>query len=205
VLENKKRYYGGGIAMLMDIVKARHSIRKYTDEQIKREDLEKILEAGNFAPNAGGGQRSMMVAIHNKELATHVGKMNMANFDRTHLAGSYVSKEQPSTIDDPSIKNGFYDAPTVICIFAQSNFMFCTADAFCMAENMILQATELGIASCIISRGYETFDSEEGQRLMKEWEVPEGYSCQGFVILGYIDGEQPHSKPRKPGRIKIVE
>jgi nitroreductase len=205
VLENKKRYYGGGIAMLIDIVKARHSIRKYTDEQIKREDLEKILEAGNFAPNAGGGQRSMMVAIHNKELATHVGKMNMANFDRTHLAGSYVSKEQPSTIDDPSIKNGFYDAPTVICIFAQSNFMFRTADAFCMAENMILQATELGIASCIISRGYETFDSEEGQRLMKEWEVPEGYSCQGFVILGYIDGEQPHSKPRKPGRIKIVE
>ena len=28
--------------MLMDIIKARHSIRKYTDEQIKREDLEKI-------------------------------------------------------------------------------------------------------------------------------------------------------------------
>ena len=74
-----------------------------------------------------------------------------------------------------------------------------------MIENMILQATELGIASCIISRGYETFDSEEGRRLMNEWGVPEGYACQGFVILGYIDGEQPKSKPRKPGRIKIVE
>lgn len=46
--------------MLMDIIKARHSIRKYTDEQIRRDDLEKILEAGNYAPNAGGGQRSMM-------------------------------------------------------------------------------------------------------------------------------------------------
>ena len=165
--------------MLMDIIKARHSIRKYTDEQIRRDDLEKILEAGNFAPNAGGGQRSMMVAIHNKELA--------------------------STIDDPTIKNGFYNAPTVVCVFCQNNFLFKTADAFCMMENMILQATELGIASCIISRGYETFDSEEGRRLMSEWGVPEGYVCQGFVILGYIDGEQPKSKPRKPGRIKIVE
>ena len=29
---------------LMDIIKARHSIRKYTDEQIKREDLEKFLK-----------------------------------------------------------------------------------------------------------------------------------------------------------------
>ena len=26
-----------------------------------------------------------------------------------------------------------------------------------------------------------------------------------FVILGYIDGEQPHTKPRKPNRIKIIE
>ena len=149
---------------LMDLIKARHSIRKYTDEQIRREDLDTILEAGN-----------------------------------------YVSKEQPSTIDDPSIKNGFYDAPTVVCVFCQDNFLFKTADAFCMMENMILQATELGIASCIISRGAATFDSEEGREMMREWEVPEGYACQGFVLLGYIDGEQPHSKPRKPGRIKVLE
>lgn len=190
---------------LMDIIKSRHSIRKYTDRQISRSDLETILEAGNYAPNAGGGQRSMMVAVHNRELATHIGRLNLARFDRTNLAGSYVSKEQPSTIDDPSIKNGFYDAPTVICVFCQDNFLFKTADAFCMMENMILQSTELGIASCIISRGAETFDSEEGQSLMREWGVPEGYACQGFVILGYIDGEQPHSKSRKPGRIKIIE
>lgn len=44
----------------MDIIKARHSIRKYTDKQISRKDLELILEAGNFAPNAGGGQRSLL-------------------------------------------------------------------------------------------------------------------------------------------------
>ena len=142
---------------IMDIIKARHSIRKYTGEQIPGEALEKILEAGNYAPNAGGGQRSMLVAIHNAELATRVGKMNLAHFDRTHLAGNCVSKEQPSTIDDPTIRNGFYDAPTVVCVFCQDNFLFKTADAFCMMENMILQATELGIASCIISRGPDTF------------------------------------------------
>ncbi len=190
---------------LMDIIKARHSIRKYTNQQINRKDLEKILEAGNYAPNAGGGQRSMMVAIHNKDIAAHIGRMNMEKFDRTHLAGNYVSKEQPSTIDDITIKNGFYDAPTVICVFCQENFLFKTADAFCIMENMILQATELGIASCIISRGYETFHSEEGRRFMREWQVPQGYVCEGFVILGHINGEQPHRKPRKQGRIKIVE
>lgn len=191
--------------MLMDIIKSRHSIRKYTDQQISREDLDKILEAGNFAPNAGGGQRSMMVAIHNKEKTTRLGRMNLARFDRSHLVGSYVSDQQPSVIDDPKMKNGFYQAPTVVCIFCQDDFMFKTADAFCIAENMILQATELGISSCIISRGEETFANAEGQALCKEWGVPENYSCQAFVILGYINGPEPKSKPRRENRVLVVE
>lgn len=191
--------------MLMDLIKARHSIRKYTDRQISREDMEKILEAGNFAPNAGGGQRSMMVGIRNKELTTRIGIMNLAKFDRSKLAGAYVSKEQPSVIDDSTMKNGFYGAPSVVAIFGQNHFLFREADAFCCAENMILQATELGLASCIISRGAETFISPEGQELLKEWEIPENYSAICFVILGYLDGEQPHTKPRKSGRVKIIE
>lgn len=191
--------------MLIDLIKARHSIRKYTDRQISREDMAKILEAGNFAPNAGGGQRSMMVGIRNKELTTKIGIMNLAKFDRTKLAGAYVSKEQPSVIDDSTIKNGFYGAPSVVAIFGQDNFLFREADAFCCAENMVLQATELGLASCIISRGAETFVSSEGQELLKKWEVPENYSAICFVVLGYLDGEQPHTKPRKPGRTKMIE
>ena len=191
--------------MLRDIIMARHSVRKYTDKQISRSDLELILEAGNYAPNAGGGQRSMIVAVRNAELTAKIGRMNLAKFDRSRLIGSYVSKEQPSVIDDPTMKNGFYGAPTVAAIFCQNGFAFRAADAFCMAENMLLQATELGISSCIISRGEETFLSDEGQALLKEWGVPGNYSAVCFVILGYIDGEQPHTKPRKPDRIKIVE
>ena len=191
--------------MLMDIIKARHSIRKYTDKQINRKDLELILEAGNYAPNAGGGQRSMMVAVHNAELTAKIGRMNLARFDRSRLLGGYVSSEQPSTNDDPTIKNGFYGAPTVVAIFGQDGFAFRVADAFCMAENMLLQATELGISSCIISRGEETFISDEGQTLLREWNVPENYSAVCFVILGYINGEQPHTKPRRPDRIRIIE
>lgn len=163
------------------------------------------MEAGSFAPNAGGGQRSMLVGVHNKDLAAKIGIMNLSKFDRSNLAGSYVSKEQPSVIDDEHIKNGFYDAPSVIAVFGQNGFLFREADAFCCAENMVLQATELGIASCIISRGSETFLSAEGQKLLKQWEIPENYSAICFVILGYIDGEQPHTKPRKAGKVKIIE
>ena len=59
--------------MLRDIIMARHSVRKYTDKQISRSDLELILEAGNYAPNAGGRQRSVLCypRIYRRRTAPH--------------------------------------------------------------------------------------------------------------------------------------
>ena len=190
---------------LLEIIKNRRTIRKYQDKQISNEDLEKIIEAGLYAPNAGGRQGTLIYAIHNKELAEKVGKLNLMKFDRSKLLGNFVSKEQPSNIDDPNIKSGFYGAPTICVLFGPTNFLFSIPDAFCCAENMILEAYNLGISSAIISRGEETFDNPIGQELLKEWNVPEGYVARCFVILGYVNGEYPSAKPRKDGRYKIIE
>lgn len=194
-----------GVAMdFFDLVKYRRSIRKYQSRQIEREDLEKIMEAGLYAPNAGGGQRTMIVAIHNRELCEKIGKLNAAKFDRSKLAGSYVSKEQPSLIDDPTIKSGFYGAPAVCAVFAPKNFLYSVPDAFCCAENMVLAAAERGLASCIVARGEETFDNETGKELLRAWNVPDNYIARCFVLLGYCEGEYPQGKPRKENRSLIV-
>lgn len=50
------------------------------------------------------------------------------------MIGSRVSSEQPSVIDDPSIKNGFYGAPTAACVFCQKDFAFSVPDAFEIAQ-----------------------------------------------------------------------
>ena len=174
---------------LLELMKYRRSIRRYQARQISKTDMETIMEAGTYAPNAGGGQRSM----------------NLARFDRSKLAGSYVSQEQPSIIDDPSMKSGFYGAPSVCIVFAPKNFLYSVPDAFCCAENMVLMAAELGISSCIAARGEETFDSEIGAALLQEWDIPENYVARCFVLLGYVDGDYPNGTPRKAGRMKIVE
>ena len=190
---------------LLDAIKTRRSIRKYQDVQIPREALEKIIEAGTYASNAGGGQRSMIVGIRNAELVEKLGRMNMAHFNRDRLLGSFVSKEQPSVIDDPTIKSGFYGAPALCIVFAQKNFMFGIHDAFCCAETMLMEAFDLGISSCIVSRAEETFDNETGAAMLKEWGVPENYIARCFVTLGYCEGEYPASKPRKENRSRIIE
>ena len=190
---------------ILALMKYRRSIRRYTDRQVSEEDLLKILEAGAYAPNAGGGQRSRFVACQNKTLNEIMGKLNVASLDRSHLAGRFVSKEQPSIIDDPSIRSGFYGAPTVITIFGPKNFLYSIPDAFCAAENMVLEATALGLASCILARGEETFSTPEGEKILRNWGIPDTMTARCFVILGYIDGDYPASKPRKDGRYMIIK
>ncbi|MDD6570299.1 MAG: nitroreductase family protein [Acidaminococcus sp.] len=187
------------------VLKTQRSIRKYTPEQITRKEMEEILAAGACAPNAGGGQRSMLVGVRDAQLTRKIGKLNYRPFRPEEVKASHVSSEQPSLIDDASLKDGFYGAPAVIAIFGEKDFSFSVADAFCSAENMILMATDLGLASCIISRGEETFATAEGQKLLKQWKVPENYICRVFVILGHLAGELPHSKPCRPGRCLVVE
>lgn len=190
---------------LLEMMKERRTIRKYQDKQISKEDLEKIIEAGLYAPNAGGRQGTLIYGIRSKELTEKIGKLNILSFDKKQLLGSYVSSEQPSIIDDPSIKSGFYGAPTVCALFGPTDFLYSIPDVFCCAENMVLEAYNLGISSCIIARGEETFDNEIGKDILKEWNVPEEYIARCFVILGYVDGEYPKSKPRKENRSKIIE
>lgn len=190
---------------LLELMKYRRSIRKYQDRQISREDMETIIEAGTYAPNAGGGQRSIIVGIRNGSLVEKIGRLNVARFDRSKLSGSYVSADQPSIIDDPTMKSGFYGAPAVCVVFTMKNFLYSIPDAFCCAENMALMATELGISSCIVARGEETFDNEIGAALLREWSIPENYIARCFVILGYCDGDYPQPKLRKAQRSKIIE
>ncbi|MEE0709128.1 MAG: nitroreductase family protein [Gemmiger sp.] len=190
---------------ILELMKRRRSIRKYEGKQVERESLEAIIEAGLYAPNAGGGQRSKIIGIRNAELAEKIGKLNIAQFDRSKLSGGYVSKDQPSIIDDPSMKSGFYGAPAVCVIFGQTNFLYSIPDAFCCAENMVLAAAALGVSSCIVARGEETFNNEIGSALLKEWDIPENYVARCFVLLGYCKGEYPTAKPRKANRSRIIE
>jgi len=180
----------------------RRSIRKYKSEQIKEEELNIILQAGIYAPSAGGRQGPIFVVTQDKDLNKKLGIINKAAFrGRISTATSYVSKEQPSIADDVTIESGFYDAPTVITLFAPGNFLHSEADCAVAAENIMLAAYSLGIGSCMVGRANETFSSDLGRKLLEKYNINENYKAFYHVLLGYPDGEYPKAKPRKEGRI----
>jgi nitroreductase len=188
---------------VMKCILERRSIRKYSPEQIKTDELEQILQAGLYAANAGSHQSSFMVVCQNADTLRELGRVKSAAFKgRYSDEERFVSKEQPSIADNPNIKNAYYDAPTVITIFTPKDFLFGAYDGSCMAANMSLAAWSLGIGSCFIGSAWEAFASELGQRLLNEWAIPGNYHADVQLCLGYpLDAVPPKAKPRKDGRI----
>lgn len=131
----------------------------------------------------------MVVALHDTGLAEKVDKLNMARFDRGNLIGGRVSSERPSVIGNPSIKNGFYGAPTAACVFCQKVFAFSIPDAFVIAQAMALEANSPGIFSCIVSRGVVVFRQLRGQKLRQ---FQKHFQTQG-VFHAFRNG---HEGPR---------
>jgi nitroreductase len=181
----------------------RRSIRKYKTEQITETDLEAILQAGIYAPSAGSRQSAIIVVCQNAEINTALGKINKAAFKGSmSTETSYISKEQPSIADNAAIQSAFYDAPTVLTLFAPKQFLNSAADCYVAAQNIMLAAHSLGIGSCMVARAEDTFSSDLGRRIQKEWGIDETYEAKIHITLGYpADAKPPVAKPRKDGRI----
>ena len=139
---------------VMKTILHRRSFRRFEERQIEESALQEILQAGLYAPSAGGRQGVIFAVCQDKEVNERLGKIKRANsHPRMATATSYVSKEQPSIADAPKLLNAFYDAPTVITLFAPKNFLFSVDDCAVAAENMMLMADSLGIGSCYIGQG----------------------------------------------------
>lgn len=170
---------------MLDVLKTRRSIRKYTDEMPRDEDLERIVEAGLYAPTGMGRQGVKFVVVKNKEMRDHLSKLN---------AGVMGSDKDP-----------FYGAPVVIVVLAKKEYPTYIYDGSLAIGNMLNEAHGLGLGSCWIHRAKEVFEGEEGRRLLKEWGIEEGYEGIGNVIIGFADGKAPEAAPRLDHRVITIE
>lgn len=189
---------------VMEAIMHRRAIRRFDNKQLEEEVLQQILEAGLYAPSAGGKQGVIFAVCQDKEVNERLGTIKRANSNpRMATAASYVSKEQPSIADDPNLTNAFYDAPTVITFFAPKNFLFSVDDCATAAENMMLMADALGVGSCYIGQGWTAFADIYGQDILRKWEIRSDYYAVMQLLLGYPreEGGHPKAKPRREGRV----
>lgn len=162
----------------------RRSIRKYKTEQISREELDTVLQAGICAPTGMNRQSPLVIAVQNKEVRDRLSRMNAAVL---------------GTDSDP-----FYGAPTVVVVLADANSPHAVQDGSLVMGNLMNAANAIGLGSCWINRAKEMFATEEGKQLLAQWGVEGDVIGVANCILGYPD-ENPAMKPRKPDYIRYID
>ena len=162
----------------------RRSCRNFKNEQIKAEELDLILEAGEYAPTGMGIQSPIMIVLQNKEQIKQLSKINA---------------EIMGIDSDP-----FYGAPTVVIVLADKNIGTYIEDGSLVLGNLMNAANSLGIGSCWMHKAKEEFETEEGRKLLKKWDVPDNYVGIGHCILGYPE-KLGEAKPRKDDYIKFIK
>lgn len=165
----------------MEVLLTRRSIRNFNDKSIPEDVLNKILEAGTYAPTAMGMQKPIIIAITDKKVRDEVSRENAKIMGREGT--------------DP-----FYGAP-VILLVAVENYPNAVYDGSCVMDNLLNAAWAMGVGSCWIHRAKEELESDFGKKLLKSLGIFGDYIGVGHAALGYFDGEPPLPKPRKENYI----
>lgn len=165
-------------------IKERRSIRKYKEDMIPKEIIEKIVEAGTYAPSGMGKQSSIILAITNKEVRDKLSRLN------AKIMGVNI---------DP-----FYGAPVVLVVLAKKDIPTHVYDGSLVMENLMLAANSLGIGSCWIHRAKEEFETGEGKEILKSLGIEDEYEGIGHCILGY-KAEEGTLKPRKDNYVYYID
>lgn len=171
----------------LECIRTRRSIRKYKAHPVPEDLLEKIIEAGMWAPTGKGDQSPTIVAITNKEQRDRLMKLNAAVMGASN---------------DP-----FYGAPAVLLVLVDKACMTYENDGELVIENMLLAAHDLGLAGCYIWRAKQELETEEGKQMLADWGLPTDVDFEGVghVIVGYADMEAPNPKPRKENYVYYVK
>lgn len=180
------------------IIKSRRSTRNFLPEQIEKEDLDAILEAGIYAPSAVNQQPWHFTVVQNKNLLDRLSssfKEIAIKSENAHVQN--VGKSESFHV--------FYNAPTVIFISGDEKNPRSAVDCAAATQNMLIQAESLDIGSCWIGFIAYLLNREEGALLLEELKLPAGYKQIHAIALGKKKQKSGQAPKRKENIINYIK
>jgi nitroreductase len=166
-----------------ELVKSRRSIRKYLDKKISRDNIKKCLEAARLAPSAENVQPWRFIVLDDPEL--------LNNFTREAFSGIYLPTKFARK------------APVIIVMLAKLDLFanrigkqiqgihYYFIDVGIAGEHLVLQARELGLATCWIG----WFHPKKVRKFLK---IPKSYKIVSLMSMGYSAEEKTEVTNRLP-------
>ena len=155
---------------MLEIMRSRRSVRRYTDEKLSDEQLREIVSGALLAPSGHSKYPCEFIVVTNREL---LEKM------------SHCRKGVAKMLEG---------AAAAVVVIADKDKSDTFVEDSCVAMmNMELVATSLGVGNCWIQvRNREAEDDTPSENYLRGiLNFPENFACQAILSLGY-----PAKEPR---------
>lgn len=140
---------------VLDAIRARRSVRKYSDKPIPKEVIARIVDCARFAPTARGEEPWEFIAVTDRERLDRIAGMT----DHGKFIGACA-------------------CALVVCCKDTKYYL---EDGCAATENILVGAAALGVGSCWVAGDKKPYCEE----LLEFLKVPEGYKLISILALGY--------------------
>lgn len=208
---------------VLEMLRARRSVRVFTEEPLERGVIEQILEAARAAPSAHNFQETEYLVVqdkaHLRTLTEWAGKYyaKVAKQLRSPIARALyrlalTRQEIDSAVhllDDLDMVAGLaaqgedpflHHAPCLILCHAGRSINYPESNAALALHNAALMAQALGAGSFLV--GYIVGACQRDRRIPARLGIPRGHGVYGALALGYPQMQFKKWPARRPLKVK---
>lgn len=169
-------------------IATRHSTRKFKEEPVPQEVLDKVIEGGRQAPSGKHKNQSRFIVIRKKEVLQELIALVQQEFAKME-----VTPENDDNFGGAiraAKKGGYvfmYNAPVLIVVANKRDYGNKYADVSCAMQNMMLAANALDLGSCWINQLRWLQDNPVLRAYLQKLGMAEDEEVCASLSIGYPD------------------
>lgn len=186
----------------------RRSTRRFDNKIPDKELIQKVVNAGRYAPSGANSQTSHFIVITNKEVLKEIAELVQEEFAKMEISEDmYVSLKGSINASKKGDYVFHYNAPVLIVIANKKGYGNAIADSSCALENMMIAANAFDLGSCWINQLHWLDDNERIRSFLEGYGLKKDETITGGLALGFSENGLPNRKPldRKGNVVTWVE
>ena len=180
----------------LEAILTRRSTRRYKKEIPDKELINKVIEAGRYAPSGSNSQTTHFIVFTDEAVLAEMAELVSAEFAKMEIKDdTYISLKNSI---NAARKGGYvfhYGAPVYIVTANKKGYGNAMADSACALENMMIAANALDLGSCWINQLHWLDENEEIRKFMYRYGLNEDETITGGLIIGYPESGEPVREP----------
>lgn len=186
----------------------RRSTRRFDNKIPDKELIQKVVNAGRYAPSGANSQTSHFIVITNKEVLKEIAELVQEEFAKMEISEDmYVSLKGSINASKKGDYVFHYNAPVLIVTANKKGYGNAVADSSCALENMMIAANAFDLGSCWINQLHWLDDNERIRTFLEGYGLRKDETITGGLALGVSENGLPNRKPldRKGNVVTWVE